>query len=201
MTPPTLRRLVLLIAAVASFAACSGDSDDADGGDDSAAEQPAETTEAASDDTVIAGGGDAAEDAIDEAAEQLEELQDAVGGGGASLVMSDGRSWTFDAVLCAFGEDEIGQAGAEVVVSALADGLQLYASIDAFGHTVSINDIEDFENPSVSLSASQFSAELLGIDPEPIVLNGRQLTASTSFDDDTTDDVDGIDGTFEATCP
>lgn len=42
------------------------------------------------------------------------------------------------------------------MLSIIRDGLQLSASIDSFGHSISLDDVEDVEdveNPSVALSA------------------------------------------------
>ena len=83
---------------------------------------------------------------ISDVASSLEEMQS---GGSASITVGD-ETWAFDGVLCAFGAEETGQEGAEFNLSAIADGLQLYISIDEYGHTVSLNDIENFENPTVS---------------------------------------------------
>ena len=82
------------------------------------------------------------------------------GGGGATFT-ANGETWEFPSVLCAFGEDQIGQPGGVFNLSAIADGLQLYVSIDDSGaaHSLSLNDIEDFENPSVSLRSTRSSRD------------------------------------------
>lgn len=131
------------------------------------------------------------EDDIEDMVEDLEETQAAQGGGFATLVVGD-QEWTFDSVLCAFGEDQIGQEGAVFNLSSIKDGLQMYASIDSFGHSVSLNDIQDFENPSVSLDA--FGGEF-------ITLDGKNVTAEVQFTDGTSDSFDTVPGTFNATCP
>lgn len=76
--------------------------------------------------------------------------------------------------------------------SSIQDGMQLYASIDSFGHSVSLNDIEDFENPSVDLQA--FGDDFLEVD-------GKSARAQAEFADGTSDDFATIAGTFEATFP
>lgn len=141
-----------------------------------------------------------AQEMADEMAEDLEDLQEAEGGGSATLTVG-GETWEFDSVLCAFGPDEIGQEGAEFVLSALQDGLQLYVSIDSFGHSVTLDDIQDFENPSVGLSADPFTAQFLGNPEEFIEVDGRDVSAEVAFDDTTTDDIEGTEGTLTATCP
>ncbi len=166
---------------------CGGDDDDAsvepidsDGG---TAESTNETTDAEA-------GGVAGE--IGDMADDLEDVQAAQGGGSATLVVGD-EEWTFESVLCAFGEDMIGQEGAVFNLSSIKDGTQLYASIDSFGHSLSLNDIEDFENPSVSLDA--FGGG------EFIMLDGKVVSADAEFMDGTSDSMDTVSGTFEATCP
>jgi hypothetical protein len=149
-----------------------------------------------------------AEEAIEDAEELAEDLRDQVeaeqeasGGGQAELTVGD-DTWTFGSVLCAFGPDEIGQEDAEFVLSAIQDGLQLYVSIDGFGHSVTLDDIDDFEDPSVGWSAGGPVAAMAG-DPEEFVqVDGKQVRAEAEF----TDSRDGLSsttvpGTLEATCP
>jgi len=141
-----------------------------------------------------------AQDLADELAESLEGQQAASGGGGATLTVGD-TTWTFASVLCAFGPEEIGQEGAEFVLSSLQDGLQLYVSIDSFGHSVSLDDVSDFQNPSVSLSAERFTAAANGAPEEFVEVNGKEVTSTALFLDGTTDDLEPIEGALEATCP
>jgi hypothetical protein len=103
-------------------------------------------------------------------------------------------TYTFDSVLCAFGEDQIGQEGAEFNLSSIQEGMQMYASIDSFGHSVSLDDIVNFEDPSVSLESARGGADF-------IVVDGKNITAETEFVDGTVDDFVTIPGTFTATCP
>ena len=145
-------------------------------------------------DSVADAAGDALEDAeefADNQADALEEVQEQQGGGSARLVVGD-QEWAFDSVLCAFGEDQIGQEGAEFVLSSIQDGLQLYASIDTFGHSISLDDIEDFENPSVSLASDGDGF---------ISVDGTSISAATEFVDFSGDDLTSTPGTLEATCP
>lgn len=141
-----------------------------------------------------------AEDLAEDLTESLEEQQEAIGGGGATLTVGD-ATWMFDSVLCAFGPEEIGQEGAEFVLSSLQEGLQLYVSIDSFGHSVSLDDVADFQNPSVSLSAEKFTAALNGGPEEFVEVNGKEITSTALFVDGTTDDLEPIEGTLVATCP
>jgi hypothetical protein len=145
-------------------------------------------------DADVAESGDVPADAAEFAEEQadaLEQVQNEQGGGSARLVVG-GEEWTFDSVLCAFGEEETGQEGAEFVLSSIQDGLQLYASIDSFGHSISLDDIEDFENPSVSLSSEG---------DDFIILDGTSVSAAAEFVDFTGDGFTTTAGTLEATCP
>lgn len=132
-------------------------------------------------------------DDMSDLASTLEEMQD---GGSASITVGD-ETWSFDGVLCAIGEEQTGQEGAEFVLSAIGDGVQLYISIDDFGHSVSLTDIEDFENPSVALEAST----LMGGDQEFIVLDGKSVHGDADFMDIESESLDTTAGSFEGTCP
>ena len=90
---------------------------------------------------------------------------------------------------------------AEFVLSSLQDGLQLYVSIDSFGHSVTLNDIQDFENPSVSLTADSFTAQATGGPDQFVEVDGNDVSATADFVDDTTDSLEGTEGTLTATCP
>ena len=173
-------RVAAAAAALVVTAGC-GSSDD-----DSIEDATSDVSEA-----IASGDDDEAVDAIDDLVDELEETQAAQGGGSASLTVA-GETYTFDSVLCAFGPDEIGQEGAEFVLSAIQDGTQLYFSIDSFGHSVSLDDIEDFENPSVSLSS---------VGDGFIQLDGTSASGEASFVDGTTDSFEELPGSFEATCP
>ncbi len=177
--------LVILLSVLAVvLAACGGDDAEGDGG-----QAEATSTTAAADAPVDA------DELAGDLAEGLEDLQESVGGGGATLTVGD-MTWTFDSVLCAFGEEMIGQEGAVFNLSSIQDGMQFYASIDSFGHSVSLDDITNFENPSVQLSTFG-----LGDQGEFIVLDGKHMSGSAMFVDGTSDSFEGIDGTFEADCP
>jgi hypothetical protein len=211
--PTSVLRLLFAVLCVSLVAAaCGGDDDDTSAGDnaddtaegDGAEGDGAEGDGDASEDGASEDGADGSsegptgdEDLDDFIEEQRQAVEDAIesqGGGGASLTVG-GETYTFDAVVCAFGPEEIGQEGAELVVTGIADGLQLYVSIDSFGHSVDLQDIEDFENQRVSLSALPFlnSEEFIQVDD-------KNVTAEASFIDDTSDGAQ-VDGTLEATCP
>lgn len=176
------RSTILLVSAAMTLAACGSE------------EATSDDLEAASNEVAEAiGSGDseAVGESVDDLVDELTETQAEQGGGSASLTVGD-QTYEFDSVLCAFGEDEIGQEGAEFVLSAIADGTQFYVSIDSFGHSVSLDDIEDFENPSVSL-ASQGD--------DFIEIDGRSASGDAEFLDGTSEGFDTQPGSFEATCP
>lgn len=131
------------------------------------------------------------EQAASDIAQSLEETQERVGGGSATLTVGD-QSWTFDTVLCAFGPDEIGQEGAEFVLSSIQDGMQLYVSIDSYGHSVTLNDIENFDAPSVDLGT---------VGDGFVTVDGRSATAQADFVDGLGDGVTTVPGTLDASCP
>lgn len=147
--------------------------------------------DAATEATSDAEATESLEEMAEEMADGLEARQESEGGGSATLTAGD-ETWDFDSVLCAFGEEEIGQEGAEFVLSSIQDGLQFYISIDEFGHSISLNDIEDFENPSVSLS-SEFGAG------DFIQLDGKSASGETAMTND--DGSESVEASFEATCP
>ncbi len=175
-----LRPVVAVVAALLLLG-CGG-SDDADSIEDATSD----VSEA-----IASGDEEAATDAIDDLVDEIEETQAAEGGGSATLTVG-GETYTFDSVLCAFGPDEIGQEGAEFVLSAIQDGTQLYFSIDSFGHSVSLDDIQDFENPSVSLSSTGDGF---------IQLDGKSASGEAGFLDGTIESFEEQPGSFEATCP
>ena len=189
---------VMLLLFGVLIAACSSDSDDS--GNDG---NGADATEPADD-----GGGDATEPPDD---------GDGGGGGGsgsATLTVGD-ESWSFDDVFCAFSPEESRNDRVSFTLSAFgetAEGVrtQLDATIqdpDEDGRyegngvifSVSLDDVEDFENPSVGWSLlTGFFSE---VDPV-ILVDGKNVTADTIFDDGLTDDViEEVPGTLRGTCP
>ncbi len=122
--------------------------------------------------------------------------------GGEATFTVGGETYEFDSVLCAFGPKQIGQEGAEFVLSAIDGDLQLYVSIDSFGHSVSLFDIEDFDDPSVSWTADSFLANLAGAAPEFVEVSGTAVSAEGLFDIEATDEeIETVPGTLAAVCP
>ena len=88
-------------------------------------------------------------------------------------------------------------------LSAIGEGLQLYASIDDAGasHSLSLNDIENFDDPSVSLSINGFVAGVVGAPAEFLTLDGKQVTADVLMMDDKTGQPIDVPAQLTATCP
>lgn len=181
--------LAVLVVGALALAACGGSSSDPD--------QPTSTTaavaaDAGDDGEAAADPSEDVEELVEEITDSLVDLQESEGGGTATLTVG-GETWTFGSVLCAFGEEMIGQEGAVFNLSSIQDGLQMYAAIDSFGHSVSLDDIENYSDPSVALEARA--------DEGLVVLDGKTVAANGEFIDGTSDSFEGIDGVFEATCP
>ena len=177
--------LVCLLSVTALLAACGGDDTTSDDGDAASGSASA----ASADDAANEDAADDVAASAEELVEEMESQQESQGGGGATVTI-DGETWEFDSVLCAFGEEEIGQEGAEVVVSSIQDGLQFYVSIDSFGHSVSLNDVEVFEDPAVSL---------MSVGDDFIEVDDRSVSGQMTMMDDLT--MEEFEGSFEGVCP
>ena len=190
--------LALLLTACGSDADVTDDvapaPDESTSASSGAPNDEADTAESdAQDDIADDVASDAASDAAEYAEsvrDNLEKVQEERGGGSATLIVGDER-WEFDAVLCAFGEEEIGQEDAEFVLSAMQDGLQFYVTIDAWGHSFSLNDVADFENPSINL---------FSVGDDFIQLDGKESSGEAGMVDDTGIG-DPTPASFEAVCP
>lgn len=193
-----MRRLLTALAALSLLtvlvAACGGD-DDGDAAD-------APETPAADDGGAPADANDMAEDmGVDDMIDAQEQAQESQGGGHATITIGD-ETWEFDSVLCTVGPAETGREDTEFVLSSIQDGLQLDATINTeFGHSISLNDIEDFENPSVSYGFTDFGAVTGGEVAEVIQVDGKDVYAEAGFYDDTSESFEEIPGTLTATCP
>ncbi|MEZ5175604.1 MAG: hypothetical protein R2823_05300 [Acidimicrobiia bacterium] len=62
---------------------------------------------------------------------------------------------------------------------------------------MTLNDIDDFENPSVSWEAT---TGFTGAPDGVIVYDGASVTADATFDDFRTDEIEAIPGTLTAIC-
>jgi len=184
------KRLLLIVLFLTSALVLASCGDDGD----STTPDPAPDDTGSTDTDDTGDSDNPATDFVDDLADDLAAAQDSVGGGSATLTVGD-QTWTFDSVLCAFGEEMTGQEGAVFNLSSIQDGMQMYASIDSFGHSVDLNDIEDFENPSVSLSSGFGSDNFIELD-------GKNVRAEIGFVDGTSADLFAeTPGVFTATCP
>ena len=191
------------------LAACGSDGDDSSSDTDEATTTEAAAPEETDDETAeepVAEDEPAAEP-TDGAAEAPPE--DSGGGGtGGSMTLTVGEeSWSFEDVFCAFSPEEAGNESVSFFVTTIANGLQPDASIidntgegryegDGVIQSISIHDIEDFENPTVAYSAENF------ITGEPLIfIDGKSITGGGNFDDERTDEIEEIPGTLEASCP
>lgn len=127
------------------------------------------------------------------------DSREGASGVGATLTIGE-ETYTFDRILCATGAEETGRDDTEFTLSAIQDGLQLDATIDArFGHTVSVDDIANRDDPQISWSAGEHG--LPGADDagEFIQVDGDRVTAEATFLDRLADTT--ATGTLTATCP
>ncbi len=138
------------------------------------------------------------------------------GGGSATLTIGD-ESWDFTGFMCAFGNEQtqsdvysfssnafgVHSSGARVQMQANirdASGQGRYEG-DGVVYEISLDDIEDFENPSVTWSSS--NSELFpgaGSGDAVVTIDGQHVTAHGKFDDGTTDSVEMVAGTLDGTC-
>ncbi len=139
------------------------------------------------------------------------ETQPSVTRGSATLVVGD-RTFEFDNYYCAQGSSNTGNAAVSFSSGAFGDyegtRIQLDASIldfdeqnrmegDGTTQSVTLDDVEDFENPSVGLSAI---SGVLSAVSFLIQYDGTTVTVEALFDDNTTDEIEEIPGTLTATC-
>jgi hypothetical protein len=120
-----------------------------------------------------------------------------IGGGRARLVVGD-TVWDFDEALCVFGDDPADEETAEFVLSSIQDGLQLTATIDAFGHSISLEDIDDFDGSRVSWHARQDHGA--PGDDGFIRLDGDRVVAAAVFENPLLPKPDRVPGTLTARC-
>jgi hypothetical protein len=197
------RTFVFSIAATAIvillLAACGGDDD----AEDLTGEGGPSATQNDSD-----AGGQPTDDGSDQ------DSPDAPSGGGTATLAIGDETWEFTGYYCAFGpaetqNDRVSFSSGAFGESAEGVRIQLDASIqdtreegrydgDGVIHSLTLNDIEDFENPSLGWSAL---TGILGSGGPFLHLDGQSVTAETVFDDETTDEIEEVPGTFQATCP
>ena len=182
MLSTRLRFLVLVVVAALIGVSCSSD-----GSTDTGPDTPdaATTTNQESPPKTEAPAEEPADKPADEPADEP------VATGGIAITISIGdETWEFPAALCAYKNAPAGEAGSEWNVSHVNNGLQVYIADDEFGTLVSVADIENGGNPTVSWEAIGDAVE--------ITVNSNDVTASGTF----TDGVNGgtAQGTLTATC-
>jgi hypothetical protein len=134
------------------------------------------------------------------------------GPGTATLAVGE-ESWSFDAVFCAFSPEEARNARVSFTASVIGevDGTRVQLSVDIQDpdeegryegdgviQSVSINDIEDFEDPSIAYSST---SGFPGMPEWAIEIDGKDITAEPPFDDETTDEMEQTPGTLSIVCP
>ena len=170
---------------------------------------------AGSDDTVVGTEGASAETTAAQSESGSEESSDGAaesgptGPGSATLTIGD-QVYEFDNYYCAEGAENTRNdsipfssgAFGEVEGSRAQLDASMYDSerrdnmeADGVSFSVSLNDIDDFENPVVSWSDSFFADE-----PPVFDYDGSTLRIEAVFDDELTDEMEQIPGVLEATC-
>lgn len=116
--------------------------------------------------------------------------------GAAAILTVGAQTYEFERIFCGFGPEETGRDDTDFSLSARQNGLQLDATInDRFGHVVSVDDIENLDDPRVSWTAGG----LLGGAEDIIEIDGKQVSAEATFKDGNTGET--ADGSLSATCP
>lgn len=190
------KSLVIAAALAIAVSACGGDSEGATA-----------TTLAGSPTSTPATGG---QDATTTTAGSANP--GAPGGGGSATLTIGDSTYEFDNYYCLQGSDNTGNARVSFSSGAFGevDGVrvQLDASIqdrnegnamDGEGtiQSVTLNDIEDFQNPSVAWEAT---AGFIGVPEWVVEYDGSKVHAEAVFDDTSTDQFEQIPGTLDATC-
>jgi hypothetical protein len=199
------RFMILVSLAGAALSACGGDDSGSNGS------QPAQAVP-----TVNIDGGAPASSSPQStgAAPSTGQTGGGVpaGGGQATLTVGD-QSWTFEGVYCAFGPEQtrndrvsfssgaFGEVeGTRVQLDASIQDPQQQGRYEGGGviHSVTLNDIQDFQNPSIGWEAvSGFG----GASEFVFTIDGKSIRVEATFDDSTSDELENLPGTLEMTCP
>jgi hypothetical protein len=133
------------------------------------------------------------------------------GGGGHATLTIGTQTWEFDSFGCAIGLEQTGSQVYSFNSNSIGSPgggarLQMQAEIrddsgegrlegDGVVYLVYIQDIDDFENPSVYFeSSSEYGGETT------VTISGDQVNATGLFDDMLTDELVLTEGTLEGTC-
>lgn len=132
------------------------------------------------------------------------------GSGSATLTIGD-DTWEFDSFSCAFGYDATQSdvfSFSGSVTQEDSDGVLVQLSVDIMDDSgeeryegvgvvygVELDDIENFENPTVDWQARGPADEIV------VRIDGNQVTAEGTFDDGLTElQLEEVPGTLNATC-
>ncbi|NOX24289.1 MAG: hypothetical protein GXP36_14520 [Actinobacteria bacterium] len=188
-----LRRTALMIAAAIVVAACGGGTD---------------TTTGTADDPPSPANTEARTTTTTTAFVIPENTNTP---GSATLTVGD-QTWEFDNYYCVRGIENTGNSrvsfssgafgefdGANTQLDATILDMDELSSMEGDGtiHSVTIEDIDNVENPIVSLSAQ---SGFFGTPGFEIAYDGNMVTAKTIFDDDMTEEIEAIPGTLTAVC-
>lgn len=110
--------------------------------------------------------------------------------GGIVLTIGD-QVWEFESAQCAFYNARAGESGSEWDVSNIRVGLQVYVSVDSFGTSVTIADIANGGDPTLSWGAED--------DAVSLTVDGDDTVAVGTFSD-VVGGAGPTEGKLEASC-
>ena len=194
---------ILLVAALAIAGCGDDDEDTGDDGGDPTASAPAD-----------GGDDDDSGDDDDGGGDSDGFFEDGFDSGTGTLTIGD-ESWEITGVGCVFSAEEARNPDFPFNLSGFTEsstGARAQVSADIYdpsgeertegegvSHNISIDDIDDFENQSVSWSTV---GAIFGDGVETkLTIDGKHVSGVGSFDDGTTDEFEAIDGTLEVDCP
>ena len=190
------------------FIACSGDDDD-EGGQVTATGQASSAGDDTGDDD---GAGDDGSSNDGDSGDG-----GGFGSGTATLTIGD-ETWEISGVGCVFSAEEARNPNFPFNLSGFGEsstGARAQLSADIYDpsgqerhegegvtHHISFDDIEDFENPSVSWSSFDDVTGFIADGAVTVItIDGKNVHGEGAFDDDTTDDIEAVPGTMDVNCP
>ena len=194
------RLLLIPFAALAlslAFLACSGDDDD-----DGNADQPTATADAPNggnggDDGDGGGGGFGSGTGTLAIGSEIWEIS----GVGCVFSAEEARNPAFPFNLSGFGESSTG-ARAQLSADIYDPSEQERLEGDGVSHNISFDDIDDFENQSVSWSSFDDVTGFMGNGTITVItIDGKNIHGEGDFDDGTTDEIEAVPGTLDVICP
>ena len=136
-----------------------------------------------------------------------------VGGSGEAVLTIGDESWTFDGPYCALGPEATQNDRVSFSSGAFAEieghRVQLDATVqdpeedgrlegDGVIYSVSLNDVEDFQNPVIAWSSL---GGLLGPSETVFEIDGKNASVEAVFDNELTEEIEEIPGSLVITCP